>query len=184
MGFFENFIEFIEQENKIFVESPTESPMTGSALAVKAFEIALRELGLGEEGSNNKGPAVLKYRRGHDTTGAWCAAFISWCFEEAAIELGLTLEWKRSNGAKRLFKNLKRYGITVDWKDTGNLLPGDVICWNRGKEGSWKGHIGIIFKIEDGLVSVVEGNVGKFPAKVKIFKHDLSYERVYGVVRV
>jgi hypothetical protein len=154
-------------------------------LAKLALSIAVEELGNGEEGGNNSGPHVegymgKKWDNDDDDDGAWCAHFVSWCFEQAAKRLKVKLPFKRSGGAKALFRNIKRSG-----HETKDPLPGDVVCWDRGKRGSWQGHIGFVEKAENGIVYTIEGNVGRYPSKVKRLTHDIDKDdRLIGFARV
>lgn len=156
-----------------------------SNFAENALKIAIEELGLGEEGGNNSGPHVAKYKLieddgDPDDDGAWCAAFVSWCCEEACRRLDRGLPFKRSQGAKQLFKRIGMCGSFVT-----EPQPGDVVCWDRGKKGSWQGHIGFVEKVEGGILHTVEGNVGAYPSKVRRFMHDLSREtRLEGFARL
>ncbi len=145
-----------------------------SELGLLALSIAIDNIGNGEEGGNNSGPFVemlhrKKWDGNDDDDGSWCAAFVSWCFEEACRRLDLDMPFKRSGGAKRLWKNIVEAG-----SGPVNPAPGDVVCWDRGKKGSWQGHIGFVEKFEDGIIYTVEGNVGAYPSKVRRFMHDLS----------
>jgi hypothetical protein len=154
-------------------------------LAVMALSIAIEEIGNGEEGGNNSGVHVerymgKKYDGDDDDDGSWCAHFVSWCFEQAAIRLKVKLPFKRSGGAKALFRNITRSG-----QETKNPLPGDVVCWDRGKRGSWQGHIGFVEKAEDGIIYTIEGNVGRYPSKVKRLTHDIDKDdRLIGFARI
>jgi len=143
-------------------------------LAAAALDIARREIGHGEEGGNNSGQFVAKYHRieddgDDDDDGSWCAAFVSYCFEEGAKTLGIEMPFKRSGGAKKLFGNIAVSGKTVE-----DPKPGDVVCWDRGTPGSWQGHIGIVESSADGVLHTIEGNVGAYPAKVKRLSYDLN----------
>jgi len=155
------------------------------ALAEKAADIALSEIGKGEIGSNNAGPHVVRYRRGIDDKSSWCAAFVSWCFEEAARELGLNLPFARSHGAKKLFKNAYRAGTKLG---PGEICrKGDIVCWDRGKAGSWQGHVGIVTegpKSGESSFSTAEGNRGAFPSRVRIYGHELLEGRLLGFARI
>jgi hypothetical protein len=147
-----------------------------SPLGQRALEVAIREIGNGEEGGNNSGPQVAKYHGiqddgDPDDDGSWCASFVSWCFEEAARELGVSLPFERSGGAKQLFRNITSTGEVVS-----KALPGDVVLWDRGEPGSWQGHIGIVEHVEGGLLHTLEGNVGAFPARVRRMTHDLKVQ--------
>ncbi len=143
-------------------------------LAAAALDVARREIGHGEEGGNNSGQFVARYHRidddgDDDDDGSWCAAFVSYCFEEGAKALGIEMPFKRSGGAKKLFSNIAATGSTVE-----DPKPGDVICWDRGTPGSWQGHIGIVESSADGVLHTIEGNVGAYPAKVKRLSYDLN----------
>ena len=142
-------------------------------LAAAALEIARREIGYGEEGGNNSGMHVAKYHRiaddgNDDDDGAWCAAFVSYCFEEGAKQIGIEMPFKRSGGAKRLFSN-----VTVTGANVQDPRPGDVVLWDRGAPGSWQGHIGIVESVSDGILHTIEGNVGSYPSKVKRLSYDM-----------
>lgn len=174
-----NMLPFTLRRGDLFAAKPDIEPSL-APLAAEALQVALEELGCGETNENNAGNDVVRYRFGRDTRGPWCASFVGWCFVQASINLDMELPFATSAGAKRLFKNVARVGRKV-----AAPCPGDIICWHRGKEGSWTGHIGFVEGVtDDGIVHTVEGNVGAFPAIVSRFIHDLSYERVYGVVRL
>lgn len=138
------------------------------------LEVAISQLGRGEQGGNNSGTWVEMYHGktfdgDDDDDGAWCAAFVSWCCEQV---YGDEMPFRRSGGAKRLFRQIGGSGSFIDIPDAG-----DVVCWDRGKPGSWQGHIGIVEKYENGILYTIEGNVGRFPAKVRRFKHNLENDK-------
>jgi hypothetical protein len=152
-----------------------------SSLAETILIVAREELGNGEEGGNNSGPHVAKYKQilddgDDDDDGAWCAAYCSWVAEEACRRVGIDLPFKRSQGAKQLGKRIATAGRKLDEPE-----PGCVVVWDRGKlkpngKPSWMGHIGFVERIEDGVLHTIEGNVGRYPSKVRRFTHDLSRE--------
>jgi hypothetical protein len=148
-------------------------------LAWEALTVANRELGNGEETGNNRGPDVRRYR-GDAVAAAWCAAFVSWCYEQAARDLSnMKLPFARSHGAKKLYKNIGKAGSFVS-----RPLPGDVVCWDRGKAGSWQGHIGFVVKVQGSTFWTIEGNVGAFPSKVAVYRHELDEARLVGFARL
>ena len=157
---------------------------SSSPLGLAALQVAIANIGHGEEGGNNSGPFVemlqgKQYDGDTDDDGAWCAAFIGWCFEKGAARLGTTLPFKRSAGAKKLWKNIGNAGSFPSVP-----APGDVFCFDRGKKGSWQGHIGIVERYADGIMYTVEGNVGRYPSKVRRFMHDLADQsRLEGFAR-
>ena len=154
-------------------ESPASSPLGLAALAV-----AIEQIGKGEEGGNNSGAFVEmlhgKEYDGHDDDdGAWCAAFVSWCFERAcAARVPEKMPFRRSGVAKVLWR---RVGAAGSFPVAP--APGDVVCWDRGKRGSWQGHVGFVERVEGGILHTVEGNVGSFPSRVRRFTHDLTMQR-------
>ena len=169
-----------------------------SAFTRGALSVAADCLGKGEVGGNNSGPFVemlhgLEFDGNDDDDGAWCAAFVSYCFLTAALEIGTPLEFQRSGGAKRLFKNISEAGesllvdgLSVDeiLSSEYKILPGDVICFHRGPPGSWMGHIGIVERVDGGIVHTIEGNVGSYPSKVRRFRRELSDPKLIGFARV
>ena len=153
-----------------------------TTLGAAALAVAKSQIGLGEEGDNNRGPHVAKYRGREDDPGdkgSWCAAFVSWCFRQASERTGTEMPFGSSEGAKQLFKNAKQAGLS-----TAKPLPGDIVCWHRGDPKGWQGHIGIVAAVGEGVFHTVEGNVGRYPARVRRFVHELDDDRLIGFVRI
>ena len=157
-----------------------------SDLAKGALSVARSLIGKGEEGGNNSGPFVemllgKEYDGDDDDDGAWCAAFVSHCITEAA---GGSVPFGLSFGAKALFKKVCDYG-----EKSMEPKAGDVVCWDRGKlnedgSKSWMGHVGIVERVDGDVFYTIEGNKGRFPAKVMRFKYELSQEtRLEGFAR-
>ena len=153
--------------------SPKEPPKLnpGSPLGFAALEVAVEELGRGEAGGNNYGPDVVRYRRGIDDGGPWCADFVSWCFLEGAKRLGLTVQFRVSRSARRLCARIARAGFVVT-----TPRPGDVFLLSRGLAGSRKGHTGFVEHLQpDGATfTTIEGNRGAYPSKVGQFERRLG----------
>ncbi len=163
-----------------------------SNLGLMALEVAITEIGNGELGVNNAGDHVARYfgvseDRGSSAIGSWCAAFVGYCCERAAGDLGIELPFQRSGGAKATYK---RVGEAGQFIEVSEALPGDVVCWDRGKllpngQPSWQGHIGFVEKLQEGILYTIEGNVGRFPSKVRRFMHDIDKEpRLIGCARL
>lgn len=152
----------------------------------EVVRVARGNLGYGEEEANNDGRLIrtIGGKPGHE----WCALFAGYCYRRAWDEVyGEPAEWCfRSNGdlrigAKELIKAAWRAGAER-FTDPGLARPGDLVCWHR-RTGpiSWKGHIGVVeVRFPDFRIGAIEGNVGKFPAKVKQLVHDVTKERLYG----
>ncbi len=145
------------------------------ALREHALEIALRELGNGESEGNNRGEDVDRFRRvggvgGVGGNGAWCAAFVSYCYRLAAAELHIALPFETSSGAKRLVKNIVRGGGKAIQPLPWNMAAarGAVICWHRGLGPlDWRGHVGIVqaYNGATDTLDVIEGNHGALVAR-------------------
>ena len=165
-------------------DSLEESKAIPNLLGLAALEVAIKNLGMGEEGGNNSGEFVemlhgKNYDGDPDDDGSWCASFISWCFEQACDNLNIKMPFARSGGAKSLYRKIGAAGELID-----HPQPGDVVCWDRGVRGSWQGHIGIVEKCENGILYTIEGNVGRYPSVVCRFTHNLDLQpRLEGFAR-
>src|SRR6188768_976441 len=115
-------------------------------LARDALRLAVTQLGCGEDGRNNRGPDVARYCAPHGDGHNWCAAFVGWCYQEAARCMGIPLPFKRSLGAKRLGKNVGSVGRI--FTDPALAKPGDLMVFARGAKGSWQGHVGLLERID------------------------------------
>lgn len=135
-----------------------------------ALEIAQGEIAAGacEQDENNAGPFVEKYLNGlAEPPANWCAAFISWCFVQASQTI-LMMPFKYSLSARAIYNEFKRNQKIIDLP-----VPGDLIFFWRGSKDSWMGHIGIVHDIDldSNRIYTIEGNRGKFPAKVDYYEY-------------
>jgi cell wall-associated NlpC family hydrolase len=122
-------------------------------LRQKALARAIRELGTEERpaGSN-----VVKYSRWYGFTGAWCAMFTSWCYEQAGSKI-ISPADARWAYCPFVVANARagqhHLTVTVDPK------PGDLVVYRFG--GSVWRHIGLFEKWTaktSGKFSAIEGN--------------------------
>lgn len=150
-----------------------------SAWGERCVRVARGCLGMGEERKNNVGPDLDLFRRG-GAGGPWCAAFVSYVIEDSWASLHGEGSWdlldesdrercpfERHHGARRCWKNIGRIGRIVT-----EPKPGDFALWDRGEPGSWKAHIAIVSRVDDGRWWVIEGNRGRAPAKVSESRGD------------
>lgn len=91
-------------------------------------------------------------------TDAWCATAIS----AAAIEAGLTDIVPRECSCTRMIELFKKM---VRWMEDDSYIPrpGDIIFydWNDSGKGDCVGspeHVGVVEKVTDGTITVIEGN--------------------------
>ena len=129
----------------------------GENLIVKNAKL---EIGNGEIGGNNKGIYVKRYNRSLEAS--WCAGFVSYIMDISNKDI---LEYSVS--AKAIYNEAKKENRLTDSPKAGDL----IVFW-RGSKTSWKGHIGIIEKVDNNRLHVIEGNVGAYPAKVSRFKYN------------
>lgn len=125
-----------------------------STLIKRAYEAALKELGIKEVEGPEDNPRVVKYLEAvfddndekgiHDET-PWCSAFVNWCVQ--------------SVGGKG-----SRSAAARSWLQWGKepLKPqvGDIVIFRRGKS-KWQGHVGFLAEDFDAFpffVKVLGGN--------------------------
>ena len=113
-------------------------------------------------------------------TDAWCATAIS----AAAIEAGLTDIIPRECSCFRMIELFKKMGRWQE-NDAYVPLPGDIIFydWNDDGKGDCTGnpeHVGVVEKVTDGLITVIEGNYHDAVGRRNI-KVNARYIRGYGL---
>lgn len=160
----------------------------GSPFGLAALEIARAEMarGAGEAGGNNRGPDVRLYLDGRAAEGAdWCAGFVSWCYREGASRIGREMPFRYSLGARDIRNQFRRKGWDFDAGPDDPPRPGDIIVWWRGAINDWRGHIGLVERHADGIVTTIEGNRGPFPSRVQRYTYVLGrIQRLLGFGRV
>jgi len=130
--------------------------------------IALKEVGVREEGGNNCGPRVREYQEATWLTPGpwpWCAAFVDWCVREWVSQIGpkdlvfgkWTPEaWRpRTAGAFDLEKWAKDRKLPV-LGPKSDADPGDIVVFDMS-------HCGIIVGDHPAnslFLETVEGNTG------------------------
>lgn len=113
-------------------------------------------------------------------TDAWCSGFASAC----AIACGATDIIPTEVGCQRHIELFKKKGIWVE-DDSYIPLPGDYLFydWDDSGSGDNKGasdHVGIVEKVVDGVITVIEGNCSN-AVKRRTLKVNGKYIRGYGV---
>lgn len=155
-------------------------PPTTSSYAEAVLKVAIAEMGHGEEGGNNRGPDLDRYRRGIGAPGdPWCAAFVSFCLESGAAALGVPCPVKRSHSARRLFANVLAAGSRVE-----RPAARDIVLWARGAANSGQGHIGIVSRVAGNTFWSVQGNKGGFPSRVREYLSELGEANLLGFGRL
>jgi hypothetical protein len=164
-----------------------------SHVAQLALEMARGDIGKGEQGGNNRGQHVRRWGRGRENI-AHCAAFCAYHIEEA-LE-ALTHRWV-SSPLEPLIRHPKwpkwRLGAKALWREVGKVgahveqpLPGDMVLFERGRTGSWQGHLELVDAVQLGSdrFTTIAANLGPYPAKVKRVERRLGRDRLIGFVRL
>ena len=173
----------------LFPEPPAPAATNrSSALALQALAIASSQIGVREqpEGSNS-GPEVDRYltsvgvapRVGPAANRAWCAAFVYWCFQNAARSLtvpnpliktgGVLKHWEgaRTEGPAKLHRKARAI------EDAAFIRPGFIFIYDFGRG---LGHTGMVERVDGGRLVTIEGNIadGASPGRegVGVFRTD------------
>jgi hypothetical protein len=134
-----------------------------SPLLSKTLEIAASQLGVVEVPPySNRGPMVDQYLRsvGLDPEGnhfSWCAAFVYWCFQQAANQLGIDNPLIKTASCLDHWNQATCRKITKlnALQDPSLIRPGCIFIIDHGN-GS--GHTGLVESSRGGLLNTIEGN--------------------------
>lgn len=123
--------------------------LSGS-LAIRAMQIAQSKEGVREQTGNNDGPEVEAYLKavGLGKGYSWCMAFVVWCYDQAAQQLGVKNPLVRTGGC------MKQWNETT-CKKTSDPQVGDIFIMDLGKGA---GHTGIVTQVRGEVVDTIEGN--------------------------
>lgn len=111
---------------------------------------------------------------------SWCAAFVS----AVAIACGYTDIIPTECGCQRMIERFKKLGCWVE-ADGYVPNPGDVCFYDwqdsgKGDCTGWSDHVGYVEKVEDGTITLIEGNRSNRVKRCTL-KVDGKYIRGYGV---
>lgn len=110
----------------------------------------------------------------------WCAIFVSWCANECGyLDAGVIPKFAGCITGSQWFKDR---GL---WQDRNyEPRPGDLIFFDWDDPGGFSGpqdglcdHVGIVEKVENGVVYTVEGNSGD---KCREAHYPVGYYQIYG----
>lgn len=127
-------------------------------LAERSLAIAVTQQGVCEspKGSNN-GPEVKTYLKsvGVGPGAAWCMAFVYWCVNKAAVEMGIINPLVKTAGVMVQYNNTTLRKLP---NRSGGVNPGDIFIMEFA-HGT--GHTGFVVKVENGIVHTIEGNTNE-----------------------
>lgn len=113
-------------------------------------------------------------------TDAWCATFVS----AVAIQAGVTAILPTECGCGQMMNLFREKGCWVE-ADNYKPAPGDVIFYDwedsgNGDNVGWPDHVGIVEKVTDKQITVIEGNYSN-SVKRRYINIDAKLIRGYGV---
>ncbi|HQI81086.1 MAG TPA: peptidoglycan-binding protein [Deltaproteobacteria bacterium] len=134
----------------------------GSALGRAALKTAISEMvsGAREIGGDNRGRFVRKYLApaGLDEGESWCASFVSWCYLSSCGMDVSRMPFPFCPGAREMLRQFRRRGMAHPPRSGYDPRPGDIVVWWRERLEGWKGHVGLVHQLRDGMLYTIEGN--------------------------
>jgi hypothetical protein len=127
---------------------------------------------------NSHKPLARGYKMPYDV--AWCATFVS----AVAIKLGYTDIIPTECGCERMIELFKKIGSWVE-NENRTPKPGDIIFYDWQDKGAgdnkgWSDHVGIVEKVSNGKITIIEGNYSN-SVKRRTIAVNARYIRGYGV---
>ena len=152
-----------------------------AGLLSKVLKVAQSQIGVMEKPpGSNRGPEVDEYIRrvGLNPKGkfAWCVAFVYFCFDEAASELGRTNPMIKTAGVldhwvKAGQQGVPRITASRAVADPGLVQPGHIFVIDFG---GGTGHTGLVLEVGGGKLITIEGNTNDGGSRegVGVFRRD------------
>jgi hypothetical protein len=139
-------------------ETEVKSPLLAAALMKAITQINVVEQPRG----SNRGPEVDGFLRSVGLNPAegnysWCAAFVYWCFKEAASAINVSNPVIRTAGVLDHWNRAKCTRITkaLAISEPDQVAPGSIFIIDHG---GGLGHTGIVESVNGGNLVTVEGN--------------------------
>lgn len=96
---------------------------------------------------------------GFESRVEWCACFVSWCSNECGyIDLGILPKFASCRNGMLWFQSRGQW-----LPGTAEPSPGMIVFFDWDDENGQDGqpdHVGIVYKVEDGMIYTIEGNSG------------------------
>jgi hypothetical protein len=155
---------------------PVETP--GSALAGTVLKVAAGQIGVLEvPPGSNSGPDVNRYLAAVNTPSGnpWCAAFVYWCFDQAAKTLntknpaictaGVLDMWNQAGA-----RGIRRIASAEASNTPGMVQPGMVFVISTG---GGHGHAGLVESVNGVVLTTIEGNTNEGGSRegIGVFRH-------------
>lgn len=114
------------------------------------------------------------------TTDEWCATFVS----AVAIKLGCEDILPIECGCQQMINKFKEMEC---WQENENIVPkmGWIIFYDwqddgKGDNKGWSDHVGIVVKVKDNKITVIEGNYKQSVSR-RVIEVNAKYIRGYGM---
>lgn len=120
-------------------------------LRIRALYYARTQIGISEEPKgSNWGSRVAEYLRaaGYGSPQPWCAAFVYWCFQQAASELGVKNPVPKTGYCPTLYAGLQQ---------RQRPAAGDLFFVHSKSLGRLS-HVGFVEAVGESIVQTIEGN--------------------------
>lgn len=138
---------------------------------------AIVTVALSQVGNIGGGPYWSWY--GFGSRVEWCACFVSWCADQCGyIDTGVCPKFSGCGNGVQWFKDRGQ------WIDgSAEPVPGMIIFFdwdNKGGSGPQDGeadHVGIVQKVEDGIIYTVEGNSGNL---CRVNRYPIGHYEILG----
>ena len=136
------------------VYSSLPASAVGNGSAQSFIDIAKSQLGT-IEGTGNR----TEYGKFTGTDGqAWCAAFVSWCMNQAfggnTNKLNKALRGGKSASVSTLWDQFKKAGAM-----SSTPQPGDIVIY----KGNGASHTGLVESVNGNMITTIEGNTSGGP---------------------
>ena len=137
--------------------------MTEKEIRNLVIKTATKYIGYGSKSIVDIYNAHKPLARGYKVqyTDAWCATFVS----AVGIVCGLTDIMPTECGCPKMISLYKALGR---WEESDSYIPapGDIIMYDwgdtdKGDNGGNPDHVGIVEKVSNGIITVIEGNYSK-----------------------
>ena len=119
------------------------------------------------------------------TYAAWCAAFVSWCANQAGVPSSVVYYHAYCPYGANWFRNQGRFQYAASRGGSYTPKAGDIVYFAPAGS-STSSHVGIVRYVKNGYVYTVEGNTSGQNGEVNegggvfLKSYSLSYSRLYG----
>ncbi|MBQ4561339.1 MAG: InlB B-repeat-containing protein [Clostridia bacterium] len=116
---------------------------------------------------------------------AWCAMFVSWCANQAAIPTTVIPKHSSCDEGMKWFVNRGQFQYGSYYGGTYNPKRGDIVYFGAPKSsgnGYDATHVGIVYMVDDTRIHVLEGN-SSYKVQTVTYKKNIKYVLGYGVPR-